>query len=263
MAYSDSPVDVSTLPYRCCEDWEHSQYDDSDWYCVAYYPAEDRVDRVMTGTTRFASALRTNAAQPMTDEYRAPARAALVRVYASQAAEADKRRVLFPRVDELAKGTRVRFTEKHRCQRKEKAIAEVQCEKCEGAGHWQNPRVASDKRPCFGCKGAGKVSRTVRTKVRGEDGKLAWEHVEAGATGVVLGHATYGRFYRGGYQDANDAQYSTFYVLLDDGREVRVTGDKLRLDREPKTVEEYAEAFAASAEQLDFYPPFATAKTRL
>jgi hypothetical protein len=237
-------------------------YDDSDFYCVAYDPATDTLDRVMTYTTRFPVDGKC-VVQPMTDEHRAAARAALVRVCAKQAASADERQVMTPKVSDLERGTRVRLTEWHRCQRKERASAEVQCSKCGGSGHWQNPRDARDKRPCFGCKGAGIAKRTTRAKVLGENGKPEWESIDAGATGVVQGHGTYGTFFKNGYKSANDAQHSTFFVLLDDGREVRVPGNKLRLDREPRTAADFATTFAACADELDFYVPFRTAHVRL
>jgi len=48
--------ELTPVLYRCCEDWEHSQRDDSDWYCVAY-ASTGKLCRVETGTTRCANGL--------------------------------------------------------------------------------------------------------------------------------------------------------------------------------------------------------------
>lgn len=246
--------------YRCTADWEHSMYDDSDWHCVVYNDVTDRLERVMTGTTRFACGTSGNGGEiPMTDEMRPRAMAALVALYLDAFTRAEERNVNEPSIKLLLRGVKVRLSAAHKCQRKAKSVEAVTCEKCSGSGAWVNPRRSSDRRECFACKGTGKGQKVTRAKVTGENGKTEWERIEAGAVGTVQGQATFGTFYRNGYNQP-DRNNTTVYVILDDGREIRCPAAKLRLDRE---MVDGAALLARATERAAgggdaFYAPFAT-----
>ncbi len=236
--------------FRCCAEWEHNGRDDSDWYVVAYDVVEDRLCRIETGSTRYAHALRLviPGLVSMTPEMAPKARAALVRMRYSWMRHAETVRVMEPAISTLKPGVRVRLTEAHRCAKKTATTTEEPCWKGCTNGQWVNPRNPKDRRPCFACKGTGKVAKVTREKVRVEEtttitrGKnkgqtkvktsLAWEEIEAGSCGVAKAQSTFGTFYRNGYQEP-DRSNTTIYMVLDDGREVQVPAKKLRLDCEP------------------------------
>lgn len=252
-------IPVNATLYRCCEDWEHSQYDDSDFYCVAYNPETDSLHRIQTYTTRYACGHRTGLAA-MTPEMLPRAVAALARLYEASLTHEEKMRAEQPTIVTLTRGTAVRFLAAHRCMVKDAARVEVECPKCQGRGKWINPRNAADERPCFACDGSGKAKRTVRTRAKGADGKQAWHEIPEGTAAEVLGQATFGTFFRKGYNQP-DRSNTTVYLRLADGTEVQAPAAKLRLAAEPPT----ARAIQATAEHMAeqgpgaFYYPFRTA----
>lgn len=259
--------------YRCCAEWEHNGYDDSDWFVVAFDATKNVLTRIGTGTTRFASSLHVSipGLVGMTPEMAPRARAALVNMLAEKAVRAETSRVLEPKIETLTKGVRVRLTESHRCAKK--TSVESPCPKGCDAGYWANPRNKEDRRPCFACKGAGKfvrrekviVETTIeRGKRKGEKKSgVAWENVAAGLCGEVIDRATFGTFHRGGY-NRPDRHNTTVYVRLDDGREVQVSASKLRLDAEPAGESTIRARIEAAVPLPDgslfnaYYQPFAT-----
>lgn len=245
--------------YRCCEDWEYNGRDDSDWYCVTYNSETGEFVRVETGTTRFANGLRVNTGiVPMTQEFEAAAMAALVKRYAGMVRHKDECEVNEPSIDTLQRGVNVRFIEHHHCMQKDKAEEVVDCKKCGGSGQWTNPYRSSDKRECFACGGSGKAKKTTRTRAKGEDGKPVWIEIEVGSVGVVMGQATFGTFYRNGYNRPGRSN-TTVYVKLADGREVQTPASKLGLTRSVMTDEQVQKEAERLADRIGFYGPFATA----
>lgn len=251
------------LPYRCCVDWEHSQYDDSDWYCVAYDPETDSLLRVLTGSTRFPGLnFGQSVVQPMTPEMQVKATAALENLYFSIILKGDRLVCEQPDIKFLTSGTAVRFSEAYKCMKKETTATEEKCNRCtDNPGKWINPRNTKDVRDCLRCSGTGKVQLTSRHRVK-TDGKQEWEKIEAGTKATVLGQTSYGKFYRKGYNQP-DRDNTTVYLRLEDGREVQATASKLRLDREPMPEAEAREKARNIATAGDFYPPFATARTSM
>ena len=235
--------------FICAGEWEHNGYDDSDWYVVAYNTRTNELTRVLTGTTRYA--FPPGSPIPglvrMTAEIAPLARACLVERNIRRMTHEETMRVEQPKIETLTRGTRIRFIEAHRCAKKEASVSEIDCEKCGGSGSWVNPYKANDKRPCFACKSTGKVKRTTRTMAtettsktitRGKNkGQVrtktspVWEDIDAGATGEVLNQATFGQFFRNGYNTPG-RHNTTVYVRLSDGREVQCPASKLRFDCE-------------------------------
>lgn len=250
--------------YRCCEDWEHSQRDDSDWYCVAYDDVKDCLTRVETGSTRYANGLNHGGhVVSMIPEMQEKAFQALIRLWFTVLQTIEKFAVEEPKIETLEKGIRVRFLEAHRCMQKVKNSEESACKKCcDNPGKWVNPRNSSDVRECFACKGTGKYTKIIRTKAVGPDNKPIWEQILAGATGTVINQATFGTFYRNGYNQPG-RRNTTIYLLLDDGREVQAPASKLRLDREMVSEQEIQQKAENCAKNNGYYPLFATAGCRI
>jgi hypothetical protein len=256
-------VPTSSHLYRCCEDWEHSQYHDSDWYCVAYDAANDTLVRVETGSTRHAGGTSgLGGVIPMTDAMRPRALAALVRLYFGILTRQEQRDAETPSIALLAPGTQVRLLAPHRCMAKDKSTADITCPRCDGSGQWTNPYRPSDKRECRACKGSGKVQRTVRTRAKGGDGKQAWIKLAAGTVATVVSQATFGTFYRNGYNQP-DRGNTTVYLRLADGTEAQAPAEKLRLDRDPPSEDVVLAMAQDAANRGGYYPPFATARTSL
>ncbi len=258
---SPQPTTIGPHLFLCAGEWEHNGPDDSDWYVVVYNSRTNELERILTGTTRcaFPPGSPIPGMGPMTPEMAARARLVLVEKNIRRMTHEETMRVEQPKIETLTRGTRVRFVEAHHCAKKEASVEQVDCEKCGGSGSWINPYKVADKRPCFACKSTGKVNRTTRTKVtettsktitRGKNkGQVVtkaapvWEEIDAGATGEVLAQATFGQFYRNGYNTPGRTN-TTVYVRLDDGREVQTPASKLRLDCErpsDKTIRTYIE----------------------
>lgn len=239
------------------DEWEHNGHDDSDWYAVVYNDETDALDRVTTGTTRFAEALHCGPAMlAPTPEVMVKAKAALARLLLASMQHVETVRVNEPGPEDIQKGARVRFLVDHSCMMKD--AQKGVCPKCKGSKCWTNPRNSADQRPCFGCKGTGEVT-TEYVKRKGADGKQEWHRIAAGATGEVRWSKAYGTFYRNGYNQPC-RHNTTVLVVLDDGREVKAPLSKLRLDRE---IVDMAATATAAAEGGGFYGPFRTAGVRL
>lgn len=242
------------------DEWEMNGRDDSDWYAVVYNDETDKLERVQTGSTRFADALHIG--PPMeepTPEVRTKARVALAGILFRMMKHSEEIRILQPGPDQMHRGVRVRFLQPHRCMAKEKTGSP--CSKCDGTGKWTNPRNAEDKRECFACKGSGQVMAAY-TKKKTADGKQEWISVEKGAVGEVVFAKAYGTFYKSGYNQPNSFN-TTVTIKLDDGREVRTPLNKLRLDCEIDSDEALQKKATKVAESDCFYGPFRTAGVRL
>ena len=244
----------SIMPRYVFDKWEHNGRDDSDWYAVVYTSETDKLERIETGTTRFANAhpgtVEATLLEP-TEEVKARVVVILTGMYLHALTNLEHKRVYEPEPSEL-EGKRVRLVQAVKNQKK----TSIPCPKCSGSGKWTNPHNSMDQRPCFACKGTGS---TRGEKMKGPDGKPVWEVYPEGTEGVVTGTAFYGKTYRNGYNTVNRSN-TTAYVRLDDGREVRVACDKVRLAEEP--VDQTALA-AARAKTLSVYPFFRTAGFRL
>lgn len=219
--------------YRCCPDWEYNGYNDSDWYCVAYNADTDQLERIETGTTRFAEALHIDhGILPMTDEMRPRAIEALTKLLITERMRLNKLYCEEPNIKHLTKDTEVIILNDHRCQKKEKSQEKILCKKCDGLGYWQNPRNKSDQRECFGCRGAKEIAIGKRVKCLDDNGKPMWEKISAGTHGKVISQSSFGTFYHNGYNQP-DRNNTTIYLKLDDGREVQAPASKLRLNKTP------------------------------
>jgi hypothetical protein len=244
--------------YRCCADWEHSGYDDSDWHCVAYEATTGKLVRVETGTTRFANSLRHGGGVvPMIDEHRAAAREALIAIYVDKFTFRDRLDVEEPDVELLNRGTSVKFSAAHRCQKKERHETMETCPSCGGSKLWTNPGNRRDQRPCFKCNGTGQAKKVTYEKVKGENGRPVWEKIEAGAEGQVMGRRAYLQTWMHGRASEADRENTTVFVRLADGREIQAPATKLSLARPFATAEEIRRR-ADGPE--GFYKPFATAR---
>lgn len=224
-------------------DWEINGYDDSDFMCTYYDDVADVIGAHCYGTTRAAaptmigiSADGTTSVEIRGEVLRLPTKEIVERarlkledhIFGLLTLQ-EERRVMEPDVGDLQMGLRVRLKQNVRNQ----LSSEVQCEKCAGSGKWTNPRNEHDKRECFSCKGAG-----VRKgpKLKGDDGKLKYETLPAGLSGIVFKWGSFGTFYRNGYNQPNQDN-TTVQFRTDDGKARRATLKNLRLDRECATPE--------------------------
>jgi len=138
--------------YALGSSWEHNGYHDSDFYQCYYCPATGKIGRKEIGTTRFPGGVRD--LQPLPEEHKPAAIAALTAMYVQRMIAAESSRINHPKVFHCEQHGTVELT-KDSCNRARESV-EVECYKCNGAGHWINPRNARDIRPCFGCSGSGK-----------------------------------------------------------------------------------------------------------
>lgn len=246
------------------DQWEHNGYDDSDWFAVVYDDEKDKLDRVLIGTTRGAFPPPSSGLAPghkaPTEEIIEKARIRLRDDFIRPLVEQSENRRIF-QLDpkDVKRGLRVRFHEAHAALVKDFDL--VECWRCKGKGHWENPRNPSDKRDCFTCHGSGKTRENYRKRM-GEDGKPVKLKIAAGTKAEALSTKSYGQFYRNGYNQP-DGHNTTAFVKLDDGSEVGVPLHKLQLDEDMPT----AEQMDAMAERLsqgkNFYAPFKTASVRV
>lgn len=217
--------------------WERNGYHDSDWYAPFWNREEKRIEVLEVGSTRFAnSSPGTESDYPKaTEEDLANAEAYLAGVYFDILRRDEDLRVNAPYP--LNAGTRVRLTRDVRNREKKRE----ECRKCNGSGHWVNPRNEEDKRPCFRCDGTGNA-------VVGKTGKMI--KIAKGTAGEVISAAAYGSFYKNGYNKPN-RDNTTVRVRSDDGAVWQAKADALRLDEEPASDEEIrakAKMFAALRE---------------
>lgn len=209
--------------------FEKNGYDDSDFAAVVWHG--DRAETVWYATTR-AYTYNMTASVDASPEVMASYRGWLAAKSAAEVAARDAKRVLEPMPGDLAVGARVAWLRDSKFQ----ARATEKCDRCNGAGHWVNPRNASDRRPCFGCSGSGE---RVGAKVKGENGKPVWNKIAKGSAGEVIDWTSFGTFYANGY-NVPGRDNTTVKVKLDDGRIVNATLAALRLEREPMTAEDAA-----------------------
>lgn len=250
------------------DSWEHNQAYDSDWYAIVYDTETQKLSRVEIGTTRFGDALPrmrdgchvigdTVLLKP-TEEILKQAQLALRDQILPLIEIEERQRIFVLNPKKIEDGAVLRFTEKHKCALKEFDIED--CIKCNGSGHWTNPRNTSDKRSCFSCKGTGKHKRNFR-KVVDDNGKVVWQRIEAGTTGTVVNMRSYGTFYSNGYNKP-DGFNTTVILRLEDGREVQAPLRKLQLPEDMPSKEELLKKADVLAQKRGFYLPFRTANIR-
>jgi hypothetical protein len=170
--------------------WEQNGYSDSDFYTAWYDSETDTIHAdcvwttrgVMTGDPTDKVGVRVNADDPILvkayeylEKY---IRGALVADYT--------RRHMEPDVEDLRVGMTCEVTRKVKC-----ANRADKCPKCNGTGHWVNPKNSADKRECFGCKG------------RGANKSGGWLQIPAGTVVIVDSWESFGKFYRNGYNRPN------------------------------------------------------------
>ena len=220
------------MKHRICE-WEDNGYDDSDFYGAYFDSDTGTVKTMLIGTTR--------GAMSVPEEWRGmllptigvveQARQWLQGHIYGVIHAAEHRDVSEPSLSILNKGVRVKLTKSHR-----NVVKETEpCRKCGGTGYWVNPRNSTDKRECFNCNGTGE--RKTRTRKKDENGKQVYVVFAEGTEGDIAGTATYGTFYRNGYNKPG-RHNTTLKVKLDDGMVVNVPAEKVALAREPLTDEE-------------------------
>jgi hypothetical protein len=223
------------MKFKVC-DWEDNGYDDSDFY-GAYFDSETgTVKTMLIGTTRGAMPTPKEwSDMPLpTAEVVEEARQWLQGHIYGVIHAAEHRDAAEPSLALLGNGVRVKLTKAHRNVAKETEP----CRKCSGTGYWVNPRNTEDKRECFNCNGTGEFK--TRTRKKDENGKQVYVAIAEGTEGVIVGSATYGTFYRNGYNKPG-RHNTTLKVKLDDGTTVNVPAEKVKLATEPLTDAELAE----------------------
>lgn len=223
--------------YSVTNEWEHNGYHDSDWYVIAYDTEKDKVFQYETGTTRFADARRP--VPPMAE---------------GTILEAAKVAHIRDTLTDLCKQAHYQLSHRHlkvgetvMVERTFTTSVRPTCDKCNGSGHWVNPKRESDKRSCFGCWGKGfkKVAKDDRTRVT----------LRAGTIGkVVKLDCDADRYNREGFD-------KWFAFIQVDGQTHPVRAALSSMTRpapEEGTFEKQARAFIENATQYAFYAPFKT-----
>ena len=218
-------------------DWEVNGYNDSDFCCAYYDDVTDTLDYTCYGTTRFQSghciSFQDNVSTvevqgeyllAPTKEIVEKARLALAAHIYKRIVKAEERDVLELMLGSLKEGIRVRVIKEAKFQVK----SQLTCLKCNGTGNWVNPKLSVDVRECFACHGEG---FQVGEKKKDAKGKPIWEKIPVGVSGVVVDVKSFRQFFANGYNQP-DRTNTRVLFRTDEGKQYRVTLDKLRLDRE-------------------------------
>ena len=231
-------------------DWEENGYHDSYFYKAAWDAEKKEVVLVSAGATAYASCDTTPRPASPTIEVVEQARQWLKGYIKGSLREADKNDIEWPK--SLQKGDRVVI--KAATKKQFKVATTGQCAKCEGTGHWINPRNSSDKRSCFACQGTGQGRG--KAEALTENGKKVYQAIPAGTKGTVVwsGQNPYRKVYRNGYNTVADI--SQALVRFDapferNGQKLEVAYfeyGQLALDRSPLTEDQIEE----KAERLSF-----------
>jgi len=258
------------------DEWESNGYDDSDWYAVVYNSEADKLERVLTGTTRGVMTSGPVMEKPTEDVF-TKAEACLAKIIFSMLKHTDEHDTLEP--NEFPVGVEVSLLEDYDVR--EKTHDKNDCTKCEGTGKWVNPNKKEDVRECFGCKGAGKVERNLRyvricqkceaefAPIKGEPkvcicgskkNRVKTKRYIAGAVGTALMQRSFGTFYRNGYNKPNRTNTSVLVKFADS--ENLIPASKLRLARQLLTDTELEKKANELAKHRNFYVPFKTASFR-
>lgn len=224
-------------------DWEINGYNDSDFMCSYFDDVLNAIGFHEYGTTRFPSPTMISIGGGITsvivdgENLLMPdaavvekARQVLEDMILSRLIKQDNSLVETPDVADLHAGLRVRLAEKAKMQVRQSE----QCQKCSGSGHWINPRNPNDKRDCFACNGSG---QHIGGKVKDEKGKQVYEQLPAGLAGEIIDWTSFGQFYASGYNKPN-RDNTTVQFRISDGKVVRASLSKIRLDRDYRSAEE-------------------------
>lgn len=224
--------------YAVGSDWEHNGRDDSDWYQVGYDPVTDTLTRCCIGSTRYPGGVVNLPSLPL--GLQAKAKECLRRRWAEHLRSADTWSIENPSETTLV-GQRVILKKAARNRIKK----EETCRRCDGKGHWQNPKRPEDKRKCFGCEGTGK--RWMPQK------KGPMVEYPAGTEGVVT------------QRYVNRSQYGTWdygsrvEILQDNGEPFKAPVTAVKLARSPAKQEDIDKVARRQADAWYAYPLFGTA----
>lgn len=244
-------------------DWEINGYDDSDFMLSYYDDVTNSIGTSCYGSTRYPSShnigINADGTTSVTigdDILKLPnaevvekARLVLEEYIFQTLTAAEKGTVERPNVKDLREGLRLRLAEDARMQVREHSP----CQKCGGSGKWVNPRNDNDKRDCFSCRGTGQWAGD---KAKDENGKQKWEKLPAGLSGVVVKWSSFGQFYANGYNQP-DRHNTSVQLRTDEGKVVRASLSKLRLDREveaPEMIRQKAKELSFNYQFSKFYP---------
>lgn len=232
---------MSKKQVYCLGTWEENGYHDSYFKAVQWNDEKGEIRVIETGATAYSGGC-SEGAYP-TPEIVEKAR----KVYAKKLFDAIKaqyaREVFEP--ENVREGEKVQLLKTHKNQIKQLE----DCRKCEGSGKWVNPNNERDVRNCFGCRGTGK--RKSRKTLKDKNGKTRYIHIPEGTVGTVVSCKAYGTFYRNGYNQPNRYNRSCI-VRLDDGAEVRVPLEKMRLAKSMPSDEDLLEKAEKMSHDLHF-----------
>lgn len=212
------------MKYKICE-WEDNGYHDSYFYGVIYDDATGLMKEISLGATAYACGPIpewTQAKLP-TPEIAERCRLLLVEHIFAAIREAEYIDVLTP--SDANPGEVLVLLEDHKRQLK----APVPCEKCLGKGYWQNPRNATDRRPCFACEGRGTVAKG--DALKDASGRIVRQTIPAGTRLTVITVTAFGSFFRKGYNKPGRENRSVT-ARIPSGEVVHIPLKKLRLARE-------------------------------
>ena len=194
--------------YKLCE-WEENGYHDSYGKLCYFNTETNSLGVVEHWATAYPGGLDTSAYLIPCGLVLEQARRVLETNIFRRLVEAEKQLVFHPEDEQLKVGMRVRTSKAVRNKGRETSV----CPKCNGSGHWANPRNPQDKRTCFKCRGTGQV----QGKATGVSVKIPKD-----TAGEIVDTYKY-----------NPRSAINFTIKADDGSLFRCGCKSLRLDREP------------------------------
>lgn len=228
---------------------ERNGRDDSDWFgefVIVDSGGEHFLATWLTGTTRAANALNIAPNVALTEEAFQVACHLKQAQFETKFREEQTRQVFEPNPQDLQRGTRVILQANIR--NRPRVEVSCPCEKCNGSGAWVHPRIKTDVRQCFACKGTG-------SKIRLVAGKHGWESFKKGLAGVTRYEPQ--TFHVPCTHQLVRADYSV-QIDLDDGRTVRTRITNIRLEREP----DLEEAKKRAALEMHFWRKIVSRRVR-
>lgn len=239
-----------TTKFKLCW-WEDNGYHDSYFYGVYFDTEDGQLHHTGLGATAYGGGIGFSSEFALpTPEVLELARRELAKHIFAVLRKAEDNDVLTPEPCNVKKGRAFRLLVPHSFYAK----GDGSCLKCDGSGHWMNPRNKDDVRECFACKGTG-VVHGKGDFVKDASGKRVKTTMPAGTVVTALFDRVnfFGTSYRNGYNHPHRFN-SSVSVKFGDAL-VRVPLEKLRQDAEPAS----DAALMARADELSYNHQYGSA----
>jgi len=204
-------------------EWERNGYHDSDFYTVYWFRDTKKLQNICTGTTRCydngSGVIKSTPYDKLPPDEKSVVyneiRDFVLPKLELQIKNANEHAINFPK-SEAVNNYKVILKENHKNRAKEL----TKCTKCDGGGHWVNPKNKDDKRTCFSCNGLGSWVKSAK------GGPMTT--IKAGTIANVHKVATY---------DPHWVQFKSYALTCktEAGLIITVPLDKVKLDKEYMT----------------------------